>query len=161
MSHSEIKEKILVWIAEENLEILQDTKDEKTNFILTIKSKGKSIHNIPLNVISSKVQEGLVLGFTAKFKDEDHKSFLGTDKKHRQEMLEELGAGAGLSTSGFIFTSNSKGTIFRGTKMIYPDGITKDRFFMTIAGLSGYYKYLIHILKKYKFAPPKEDSFGI
>lgn len=162
MSPDEIKDKVLDWVAEENLEIVKVTKTEKTNFIIIIMSrKKKSTENFPIKVISSKGQEGLVLAFTARLEDQDNKLFLATDKKYRQEMLEELGAGAALSTTTFIFTSNTKETLFRGTKKIYDDGITKDRFFISVAGLRGYYKYILHILKKYKFAPPKEDNFGI
>jgi len=63
LSNEDIQDKILGWIEENDLEILKVTKTERTNFILTIKSKEKSILNFPINVTSSKKPEGLILGY--------------------------------------------------------------------------------------------------
>ncbi len=161
MNHEELKAKIKEWIREDNFDILQEVKHEKTNFILTIKSKEKSILNFPINVISSKEPEGLVLGFTGRIIGEDNKSFLGTDKKYREKMLEELAGRAGLSKLSFIYSSNTNETRLRGTKAIYPKDITKDTFFMAISTLIDYREYLHYVFKKYKFSRPKVDGYGI
>lgn len=59
MNSEDIQDKILGWVAEKDLEILKVSKNERTNFILTIKSKEKSILNFPINVASSKNQKYL------------------------------------------------------------------------------------------------------
>ncbi len=54
MSQEELKAKIKEWVKEGNFDILKESKSEKTNFILTIKSKESSVPNFPINVASSK-----------------------------------------------------------------------------------------------------------
>jgi hypothetical protein len=161
LNNEDIQDKILGWIAEKDLEILKVSKTERTNFILTIKSKEKSILNFPINVASSKKPEVLILGFTGIVKGADNRSFLGTDKEYREKMLEELADRARLSNLRFFYSSNSDETRLRGMTVILPNEITKDRFFRAISSLTEYRKYLHHTFKKYKFARPTIDNYGI
>ena len=161
MNSEDIQDKILGWVAEKDLEILKVSKNERTNFILTIKSKEKSILNFPINVASSKKPEVLILGFTGIVKGADNRSFLGTDKEYREKMLEELADRARLSNLRFFYSSNSDETRLRGMKVILPNEITKDRFFRAISSLTEYRKYLHHTFKKYKVTRPTIDNYGI
>ncbi|MDP9489172.1 MAG: hypothetical protein M3P28_03095 [Thermoproteota archaeon] len=73
MSQEELKAKIKEWVKEGNFDILKESKSEKTNFILTIKSKESLVLNFSINVASSKQPEGLILGFTGWLRGEDNK----------------------------------------------------------------------------------------
>lgn len=161
MSPDEIKNKVLDWITQIDYEILKVTKTEKTNFIFTIKSKEKSVLNFPLNIALSKKPEGLILGFTGWIRGEDNKSFRGTDINYIEKMYQELWDRANLSNVNFSSESRKEETRLRTMKVIYPHEITKDKFFMTISELTEFRKYLHSTFKKYKFAKPKLDSYGI
>lgn len=131
-----------------------------TRSSMGIESKDIITFDFPINVLSSKKLNVLVLGFSGKFSPEDHKSFVETKQEYREKVIEEVGIGAALGNIDFIFQSKEDETVINGTEIIYPDGITKDRFFMAINGLLGFYKYAIYTLKKYNISPPKVESFG-
>lgn len=161
MSHEEIKEKILGWIAEVDFEILKVTKTEGIYFIFVIKSKEKSILNFPINVALSKKPEALLLSLIGVIKGEDNKSFRGIDKKYMEKLVEELADRARLSNLDFSFSSNKNETRFRGIRTLFPHEITKDTFFMEISVLNEYRHYLHRIFKKYKLFRPKGTDYGI
>lgn len=161
MNHKELKAKIKEWIGEADFDILQEVKSEKTHFILTVKSKEKSVLNFPINVALSKEPKGLILGFTGEIKGEDNKSYRGTDKKYREKMVEELATRADLAYLQLSYSSNSEKTRFRGMKVILPKEITKKTFCTAITDLTEYRKYLDQIRKKYKFARPNVDNYSI
>jgi hypothetical protein len=161
LDHEKLKAEIKGWILEGNFEILQEIKSEMTYFILTIKSKEISILNFPINVASSKEPEGLILGFTGWMRGEDNKSFRGTDKKYIEKMFQELWTRARTSNLDFNCESKMEETKLRTIKVIYPHEFTRDKFFTTISELTEFRKYMHDTLKKYKFAKPKEDNYGI
>jgi hypothetical protein len=161
LSPDELKDKVLDWIAEIDYDILQVTKNEKTNFILTMKAKDTSVLNFPIRVISPKKPEGLVLGFTGWIRGEDNKSFRGTDINYIEKMYQELWDRANLSNLEFSSESRKEETRLRTTKGFYVHEITKENFLMTISELTEFRKYMHSTFKKYKLTKPKEDFYGI
>lgn len=161
MNPEERKDQILDWIAELDYSLLDVKKTEINYFIFTIKSKVKSPLNIPINIAFSKKPEALVVGSTGWIRGEDNKSFRGTDKNYIEKMLQELSDRAVMSNLHFSLESKNEETRLKTIKGMYTHELTKDKFFKTISELIEFREYMHNTLKKYGFAKPKGESYGI
>lgn len=148
----ELRDKIKKWIPELGYKIIQDSKNEKTNFILiTRRREAKS--GISFSIISPKLDDSLIVSSTSIMMGKGAEPFLSLTSESKNLIKLTLEKNALLANLDFQLDISEEKIEINISDNILPDGITKDRIFDIIKKISSFYEFIAYVSREHGINP--------
>jgi hypothetical protein len=154
----EIKNKIKEWLVERNVWTIDEKQDSRSYFTLLVEptKKGSVIPlfiAFPLNYIDK-----LMISWGLRFDEEQKKSFLALKEDVKENLARDIQTGFLLMNILLKFHPDFKNIeSIHAQKLLYLDGLTKDRFSDVLVSIIMAYGYLLSQFEKYGVSRERFD----